>query len=110
MPVQKGKRHKRPRGGRYERMEGAAAETGPPVQRETTARARPVPRRRGLFALPMQWKAALGASMLVVGIIFFFMPQKGSTVESRLIFLAGYCLLAALYLGSAYREWRARSR
>ena len=108
MPVQKGKKHKRPRGGRGERFaEGSGATPLAPEPRRAV-RERPPQRKRGLLGLPMGWKIALGTTMLVAGVIFYFIPQKGASESSKLIFLAGYCLLAAFYLGSAYRDWRRK--
>lgn len=108
MPVQKGKKHKRPRGGRADRVAGSSGAIPVASEPQRVTRERSAPRRRGLMGLPLGWKIALGVTMLGAGVIFYFMPQKGTSESSKLIFLAGYCLLAAFYLGSAYRDWRRK--
>jgi uncharacterized protein YjeT (DUF2065 family) len=53
---------------------------------------------------------ALGAVMLVAGILFFVYPQKGMEGTGKLFLLGGYVLVGAFYLGSAYRQIRERRR
>jgi hypothetical protein len=107
MPVQKGKRNKnRPRG-----------KSRPAVAAESTTRqsgasgARPARQRRTLWQGPPWFNAALGVFMLVVGVLFFALPEgKGVDIRQKLIFLAGYILLGGFYLFRAYRGYRRQPR
>lgn len=110
MPIQRGKRNKKPRRrGVSEFGEGAF-----PVTRSSPApapaRAKSNQGRRKRWQPPLWVNALLGVGMIVFGIVVFVMPQRGAGQTQRLIFLVLYFLIAALYLGKAYQQYRARQR
>jgi hypothetical protein len=110
MPVQKGKRNRhRPRG--KSRPIDAVESPSASARQSSGASARPVQPRRSLFQGSPGFNAGLGAFMLVVGIVFFFVPGgKGVGLQERLLFLIGYLLLGGFYLFRAYRGYRRQPR
>lgn len=106
MPIQKGKKHKRPRGGRVSRSIYD--------ERDDGGQATPVtrPERPSIWRMGRQqppWMNALmGVVMLVVGIVFFFFFGGGMGQNERLILLLLYVLLSTFYLGRAVRQFRSR--
>ena len=85
----------------------AAQSSASPVARRKPGTTR---ERRPRRQLPLWVNAVLGAAMVIFGIIVFAMPQKGSGNGQRLIFLVLYFVIAGLYLGKAYQQYRARQR
>lgn len=107
MPIQRGKRNKKSR-------RRGVSEYGEQIPaRPTSSTASPVKaergRRRG-WQPPLWVNALLGVGMIIFGIIVFVMPQKGAGQTQRLIFLVLYFLIAALYLGKAYQQYRVKQR
>ncbi len=110
MPIQKGKRNKKPRRrGLSEVTETASSAVGSssasPVRRQTA----PQGRRRG-WQPPLLVNVILGFGMVIFGIVTFVIPQHGAGMTQRLIFLVLYFLIAGLYLGKAFQQYRARQR
>lgn len=105
MPVQRGKRHKRLRNrGGFDADIDSDAPAATPVRQAAT------PARRRGWQTPFWINVVLGASMLVFGIFFYFLPQKGVAGTQRLVFLALYFAIAVLYLGKAIRQYLAKRR
>lgn len=106
MPVQKGKRRRRPRrrGAPLEDYEPqAATSTSPPK-----GTARPIMRRG--WQAPLWANLAIGFFLAVSGAFFFLFPGKGAGSGQRLLFLLLYFALAGLYLGKAIRQWMQKRR
>ncbi|MCA1597337.1 MAG: hypothetical protein LC772_13075 [Chloroflexi bacterium] len=107
MPIQKGKKRKRIRR-RGPSTTGAS-------QAEASSRGRqPVPpptvaKRRG-WQPPLWVNLAFGLGMLVVGVVFTIVPQKGMSTQNRLLLLVAYCVIAGFYLARAFRQYRARQQ
>jgi hypothetical protein len=59
--------------------------------------------------MPLWANVVFGVSLLLIGFVFFVLPQKGSSTSTRLVFLVAYLFLAGFYLMKAYRQYRARS-
>lgn len=107
MPIQRGKRNKKPR------RRGMSEFGEQPPVRSTSSTASPVKTdqgRRRRWQPPLWVNALLGVGMLIFGIVVFEMPQKGAGQTQRLIFLVLYFLIAALYLGKAYQQYRVKQR
>jgi hypothetical protein len=107
MPIQRGKRNKKPR-----RRGTTEFEEQYPA-RPMSSTATPVKNdqgRRRRWQPPLWVNALLGVGMIIFGIIVFAMPQKGAGQTQRLIFLVLYFLIAALYLGKAYQQYRVKQR
>jgi len=108
MPVQKGKRRKRPRNrgtleGPFEPSTAPSKSSGP--DQKGSAR----PARRAGRTQPLWVNVVIGIGMLVLGAFFtFIVPQKGMNLAVKLALFIGYCIIAAFYLSKAYRQYRAR--
>jgi hypothetical protein len=101
MPVQKGKRRKRPR------RRGPLTVSDMPETTESSS-ARPITskvRRRG-FQPPLWVNLAFGIGMIVFGVVFTITPQKGMSTQNRLLLLLAYCVIAGFYLFRAFRQYR----
>jgi len=108
MPVQKGKRRKRPRN-RTSLERTFEPSTAPPKSpgADDKRSARPV--RRTGRTQPLWVNVVIGVGMLVLGAFFtFILPQKGMSTGVKLALFIGYCIIAAFYLSKAYRQYRAR--
>lgn len=99
MPVQKGKRHKRPRS-RGHQTDGAVAAS--PVAPKSE------PVRRSRRRTPTWMKAGIGTLMLVAGLFFFISDSNSVGMRDRILLFVIYLVLAALYLGSAAREYLSK--
>ncbi len=108
MPVQKGKRRRRPRHrSSLERPLDSEAAPSKSSGADHKGSARPV--RRAGRTQPLWVNVVIGIGMLVLGAIFtFIVPQKGMSVGVKLALFIGYCIIAAFYLSKAYRQYRAR--
>ena len=105
MPVQKGKRRNRP-GRRVRPSRGALLEESPASPVPTTSKQARPPRRR--WDLPLWANVTAGVFLLGIGILFALIPQKGFTSGERIIILAAYVALSAVYLSKAFRQYRSR--
>jgi hypothetical protein len=103
MPIQKGKKRRRQRrhGPRAESQ--VAAESADPDRRPRASR----PVRRFGWEMPLWANAVFGASLALVGIVFF-LGQRSGNPTTRVVLLLLYLILAAVYLGKAARQYRAR--
>jgi hypothetical protein len=106
MPLQKGKKRKRARrhgqSSAVAEIEGDAPVPGERAQRTGTRRQRWKP--------PPWMNAVFGATMIAVGVIFYFaFPQKGGS-DTKVLFLILYLALGGLYLGRAFLEYRRRQQ
>lgn len=105
MPVQKGKKRRKPR---HRTAAGERpVETSPvavPVQNKSSP-----PRLRGLN-LPWWANSVVGIFIIAVGVVFYLHPARGTTSSWQLIFLLGYFVIGALYLGKAVRQIIQRRR
>lgn len=113
MPIQRGKRNKKPRRRGLLNAEGAlysAPASLPSASPVSPAKNSKTKTRRARRQVPLWVNALLGIGMVIFGIVVFAMPQKGSGTGQRLIFLVLYFLIAGLYLGKAYQQYRARQR
>ena len=102
MPVQKGKRRKRPRNRSKEHVSSDNPAT-------STVAARPVKAaapRRSMWQGPPWLNAALGVFMLLAGVVFFAWDQKGTGIRDKLLLLVAYLVLAGFYFFRAYRGYR----
>lgn len=107
MPVQKGKRRKRPRGGRLgsdARPFDEEVPKAPIASQASGSRAA----RRKRFELPLWANLTAGVFLLILGTLFTLTPQKGFSALEHGIILLGYVALSALYLSKAFRQYRAR--
>ncbi|HEX6510568.1 MAG TPA: hypothetical protein VF221_23310 [Chloroflexota bacterium] len=107
MPVQKGKRRKRPRN-RVPRDAGddIAEQAAPAATRASGSR--PASRQR---RQPPPWlNVTLGTVMVVAGSYFTIVAPGGLGTPGRLILLLGYFLIAGYYFGKAYRQYRRRGQ
>jgi hypothetical protein len=103
MPVQKGKRRKRPR----TRRGGAddfADESSTPMVQEPSPRAQT--RRAKRWQFPPWLNLAIGLALLALGAIFALAPTKGIPPVLHVVALVGYLFIAALYLSTAFRQYR----
>jgi len=57
---------------------------------------------------PLWVNVAFGASMLVLGVTFTVLPQRGMSTQNKLLLLVAYCVVAGFYLVRAYRQFRKR--
>src|SRR5579864_846994 len=101
MPVQKGKKRKRPRRRGY----ASDLESEPTVIAQEKRTARTPGRRRG-WQPPMSFNIIFGVLMVGLGVFFFAIPQKGMGTQSRLLLLILYLGLGSLSLWRAYRQYR----
>lgn len=97
MPVPKGKKHKRPR----QRGRGQTGEGTPPPPAATPVK--PRAQRRSVWPPWIGW--IIGPFMLLAGVYFFFSNQNMS-IELRVLILAIYLAIAAVYLGRAIMNLR----
>lgn len=106
MPVQKGKRRKRPR----RHTSSTAVAESQDAQPAQASRVERRGARRQRWKPPPLVNAAFGATMIAVGVVFYFViPQKGGS-DTKLLFLILYLALGALYLGRAFLEYRRRQQ
>lgn len=105
MPMQKGKKRKRPR----RRGLGLNGDepARPVVNSAPKASSRPAARRR--WEAPLWVNLVVGTFLVAIGIVFFLVPARGSSTNTRLLFLLLYFALAGLYFGKAIRQWRSRT-
>jgi hypothetical protein len=106
MPIQKGKKRRRPRRRGSYNDNGAVEPSAPAVPAQPKPSARPIMRKG--FQPPMWVNILIGAVLCVVGIIFYLLPQKGMGSGTHLIILLGYFALGGLYFGKAFRQYRAK--
>ncbi len=108
MPVQKGKRRKRPRN-RITLERPFEPSTAPSKSSGADQKGSARPVRRAGRTQPLWVNVVIGIGMLVLGAFFtFIMPQKGMSLAVKLALFIGYCIIAAFYLSKAYRQYRAR--
>jgi hypothetical protein len=103
MPVQKGKRRKRPRhrgiGGEHVDAPQTVVQSSAPVRTR---------RQRQRWQPPLWFNVALGFAMIVFGIFFFATQSHGMAMQERLLLLLGYFVVAGFYLAKAFQQYRAR--
>jgi hypothetical protein len=105
MPLQKGKRRKRPR----RRGPAVLAEDDQPQIVQERRTTRPATRRRG-WQPPLAFNLIFGLVMIGLGLFFFVIPQKGMGTQGKLLLLILYFGLGALSLGRAYRQYRSKQQ
>jgi hypothetical protein len=105
MPVQKGKKRKRPR----RRGSPLDAESEQPVMAQERRPTRAATRRRG-WQPPLAFNVIFGVVMIAIGVFFFFIPQKGMGAEGRLLLLILYLGLGGLSLWRAYRQYQEKQQ
>lgn len=103
MPVQKGKRRRRPRN-RGIRDEESEIQV-PRSAAERKGSAAPVRRRRA--ELPLWANVAVGLVIIGVG-TYLFVPRHGSLQLSNFLILLIYFALGGLYIGRAALQYRKR--
>lgn len=109
VPLQKGKKRRKPRHRTAQWDEESVGETRAPTP-VTTRSARPVkPQRRGLN-LPWWANGLVGLVIIAAGVFFFINPARGTSHNLQLIFLLGYFVIGGLYVGKAYRQYSSRPR
>ena len=106
MPVQKGKRRKRPRRRGSGGLAPAADEVVEPSPAVGKRAARPIMRRG--WEPPLWVNATVGVVLFVLGIFFMMAPNPGFSGGVNVFILLGYFALAGLYLGKALRQYRRR--
>lgn len=103
MPVQKGKRRKRPRG-RRSAADYLADESSTPIVERTSPK--PRTRRARRWQFPPWLNLGIGAALLGLGALFALSPAKGIPPALHIVALVGYLLIAGLYLSTAFRQYR----
>lgn len=111
MPEQKGKKKTK----RERRRFGSLAQ--PPADTPLAIASRPEPKgsRNGAKAvkrprrqLPLWANASIGAAMIVFGIFWAVTSGRNAGLGQQLLLLGAYCAVAAVYLGKALQQYRAK--
>jgi|SRR5579875_142260 len=104
MPIQKGKRRRKPR------TRGSSEASAVPVASPATSQARPAAKSR--FEPPLWFNMALGVGMVIFGLVYFVLPlfNGGKISTSSIVVLVLYLVVAGLYLSKAWRQRVATRR
>lgn len=108
MPIQKGKRNKKPRRRGVSETAGSVSRSAAPSASPVRQKASAQGRRRG-WQPPLWVNVMVGTGMVIFGIIQFFTQQHNAGMTG-LVFLVLYFVIAGLYLGKAYQQYRAKQR
>lgn len=101
MPIQKGKRRKRPRSRGISQAHPVEPVTRPAPAAKVSER--PVRKR---WRPPLVINVVFGIAMVVFGVLFFAW-NKGIGVQERVLLLLAYLVVASIYLGKAFRQYRS---
>jgi hypothetical protein len=103
VPVQRGKRHKKPR----RRGGQTLLRDDPMIAARPAVEAAP-PKRKGFGARQRPWwlNVAFGVIMLIVGVATYVIPQKGVDPHERFLFLLLYFVIAAVTIGIGIFQYR----
>jgi hypothetical protein len=101
MPIQKGKRRNRHR----RRAVGFdELDQTPAVPARPQSSTQSKPRRR--WELPFWMNLVWGLLLVGFAVLYFVVPARGVPKGTQLLFLVAYFVLAGLFLGKAYRQYR----
>ena len=107
MPERKGKRRRRPRNRPARGVLTVDEDEAPPVPARSARPARTVRKR---WQPPFWVNVTLGGGMLIFGLLFFILPQRGVGTNQKVLLFIGYLVVAGFYLVQAYRQYRARQQ